>query len=132
MMLGFLVNKHKLEVKISIKFSIIIFSLGFLIIESLINYYFINKKESLDIVFSLFLVAPAIFIYTANKKFYTRTKSLGTLSTGIYLIHPIVMFELAKKINESNTISFTAFVLLLSVFLGYLLTLVNKKLKYLL
>ncbi|MEF9956853.1 MAG: acyltransferase family protein [Acinetobacter sp.] len=132
MMLGFLINKHKLENKINIKISGIIFLLVLLIVESLINYYFVNKKESLDIIFSLFLVAPAIFIYTVNKKFYTRTKSLGTLSTGIYLIHPIIMFELAKKLNESNTISFTAFVLLLSVFLGYLLTLVNKKLKYLL
>ncbi|USA46496.1 acyltransferase [Acinetobacter sp. C26M] len=132
MMIGFGINKYKLDRKININLYMILFLMLLLLIESFVNYYFVNNKEALDLLIMLLLVSPAILIFTLNKKVYNQSKNLAALSTAVYLIHPIVMYELAKTIESNSTIIYTIIVLLLSIFLGYLLTILNKKLKYLL
>ncbi|MCH7315773.1 acyltransferase family protein [Acinetobacter sp. ANC 3882] len=132
MMIGFWINKYKIERKVNINIYLILFLFLLLIFESFIHYYFISHKESLDLLVMLLLIAPAILIFTLKQNVESHGKNIATLSTSIYLIHPMVMFELAKKFDANNTIVFTLYVLFASIILGYLLTLLNKRVKYLL
>ncbi|EPG35423.1 acyltransferase family protein [Acinetobacter colistiniresistens] len=132
MMVGLWVNKYRIDRKINISIYLIFSLLLLLIFESFIHYYFISYKESLDLLVMLLLIAPAIFIFTLKLNVQSHSKNIAALSTAIYLIHPIIMFEFAKKFDANNTIVFTIYILSASIILGYVLTLLNKKLKYLL
>lgn len=132
MMIGFWINKYKINHKININIYLIACLFLLLIFESFIHYYFISHKESLDLLAALLLVAPAIFIFTLKKDIRSHSKKIAALSTAIYLIHPMIMFEVAKKFDANNTIIFTTVVLSASITLGYLLIFLNKRIKYLL
>lgn len=132
MMIGFWINKYKIDRKINISLYLILFLLILLVFESFIHYYFISHKESLDLLLTLLLIAPAILIYTLRYDIQSRNKNIAALSTAIYLIHPIIIVELAKRLDASNTIVFTTYVIFASITLGYFLTLLNKRVKYLL
>ncbi|NNP75087.1 hypothetical protein A7P54_18545 [Acinetobacter sp. Ac_3412] len=132
MMIGFWINKYKIDHKININLYLISLLLLLLVFESFIHYYFVNHRESLDFLVILLLIAPAIFIYTLKLDIQSHSKNIAVLSTAIYLIHPIMMVELAKRFDANNTVIFTTYVLFASIILGYFLTLLNKRVKYLL
>ncbi|WP_338151562.1 acyltransferase family protein [Acinetobacter proteolyticus] len=131
-MIGFCINKYKIDRKIKINLYIILSLFLLLIFESFVHYYFISHNESLDLLVTLFLIAPAILIFILKQDVHSRSKNIATLSTAIYLIHPMIMFEFSKRFDANNTIVFTTLVLFASITLGYLLTLLNKRVKYLL
>lgn len=131
--LGFLLNKCqdivKNKIKIKLLHVIVVFFL--VIVESLANYFFISRKESLDQMFSLFIAAPIIFLYFLNKNILGINKELASLSTAIFLIHPFFIYHLKGYFLNQQTL-FSLVVLACSIFAGLILLQMNKKLKYLL
>jgi len=131
-MIGFWINKYKIDRNVKINIYMILGLMLLLIFESFIHYYFISHKESLDLLVMLLLVAPAILLFTLRQNVRSHSKSIATLSTAIYLIHPMIMFEFAKIFDANSTIAFTTLVLFASITVGSLLTILNKRVKYLL
>lgn len=128
---GYLINKFSLHSKVTISFKIVLISVLLVLIESYLNYIFISKSEPLDLLLSLFIATPIIFIYFLKKeiKKFSISKYLPHFSTGLFLIHPLVI-KLLKEID--NVYLFYILVLILSSILSIILVIFNKKVKYLL
>lgn len=130
-LLGYYINKYNLDQKIKVSFLMILISIGFLISESLLNYYFISKTEGLDQLLFLIVVAPLIFIYTKNKFISGESKEISNYSTAIYLIHPILLLTFFKYLQYTETLT-TVLAILASCFFAIILVHINKKIKYIL
>ena len=133
MALGFLMHKYRALTidKFDIKGWHIVILIGLVIFESLLNYFLISKKESLDQMFSLYFAAPAIVAYCLNREMLSSHKEIANLSTAIFLIHPFFIYHLKSYFIGQQTL-FSFAVLLCSAAAGCLLVLMNKKVKYLL
>lgn len=131
--LGYLINKHRVYLsKFKININLVLLLSSLLIIESYLNYMFISTTEGLDQLLMLFLVVPVLFIFVLNLEIKGKTKNLASLSTGIFLIHPLFLFLFRQIIpNHQNTL-ISIFVLLSSFIAGLILVLLNKRLKYIL
>jgi hypothetical protein len=131
--LGFLLNKLDGAVfrNMEIKPRHICLLTGLVLAESLLNYFFVSKTESLDQMFSLFFAAPVIFWYALNRKIIGESKNLASLSTAIFLIHPVFIHHLKNYFPGQQTL-FSIAVLLCSILAGLFLVQLNKKVKYLL
>ncbi|WP_144282081.1 acyltransferase family protein [Chryseobacterium echinoideorum] len=127
--IGFLIHKEKINLsQIKSSTGVMIFSCALVIAEAYFNYQKISK-ESTDILLSLFLASPVLFLYGQEKYIKSSSKILATLSTAIYFIHPFLMkSEWFSKIESCKVLVFIA--VLIPVSLG--LVLINKKIKYLL
>lgn len=130
--IGFLIKKLGVEVKRKPPLWIVIFSAGLVMAEALLNekVLHLQKKESIDLLFSLLIACPLIFLYCKNIMVKTDSKILASISTAIYLIHPLVM-ELVYKSNYFTSFQDVIFIgILLTASL--LLVFLNRKLKYVL
>lgn len=131
LMIGFLI--HKLELNKKLKKYIIplmCFSLVILYVEAYINYYFISKSDPLDLMFSLFLICPLIFIFFLNKNISGKNRNLAIFSTALYLIHPL--FQNILKYYSLNSIQSFILTVVLSTLASILLILIHKKFKFIL
>lgn len=127
--IGFLIHKEKINLS-QVKSStlVVVFSCALVIAEAYFNYKNISK-ESTDILLSLFLTSPVLFLYGQEKYIKSSSKILATLSTAIYFVHPFLMkSEWFSKIESYRVLIFI--VVLIPVSLG--LVLINKRIKYLL
>lgn len=127
--IGLLINKTKLDLKINISIYCVILSIFLMVLESYINYIFVSKIEPLDLLLMILITAPIIFIYVKNIKIIGENKNLSLFSTAVFLIHP---FFMTVHSYFSIKISSVLFVLVMSIIAGWLLILINKKVKYLL
>lgn len=127
--IGFVIKNKDLDLKINISLGMVLFSIFLVIWESYMNYRFISVDESLDHLLTILIVAPIIFIYVKNIKIMGNNKNLALFSTAIFLIHP---FFINVQSILSIEISKALFVLISSLIAGWILVLLNKKLKYLL
>lgn len=131
--LGFLLHKHQAYVnKFNINGRIILLCLIVLIIESYLNYIFIGQKEVLDQLLALFFFVPVLFLYILKLEIKGKNKDLASLSTAIFLIHPLFLFLFKDYINEQQITLFSFIVLSVSVLAGLFLVYINKRLKYIL
>lgn len=129
--LGLLIHKTKLNEKIEKNLlPLLILSFIFLYIEVYLNYFFISKTDPLDLMFSLFLICPLIFMFFLNKNISGKSKNLALFSTALYLIHPL--FQNLLKYYDLNSISSFIVTLLLSAAASMILILVHKKMKFIL
>lgn len=127
--IGFLIHKEKINLS-QVKSStlVVVLSCVLVIAEAYFNYKNISK-ESTDILLSLFLTSPVLFLYGQEKYIKSSSKILATLSTAIYFVHPFLMkSEWFSKIESYRVLIFI--VVLIPVSLG--LVLINKRIKYLL
>ncbi|WP_143883501.1 acyltransferase family protein [Chryseobacterium binzhouense] len=127
--IGFLIHKEKINLS-QVKSStlVVVLSCVLVIAEAYFNYNNISK-ESTDILLSLFLISPVLFLYGQEKYIKSSSKILATLSTAIYFVHPFLMkSEWFSKIESYRVLIFI--VVLIPVSLG--LVLINKRIKYLL
>ncbi|MXS70491.1 acyltransferase family protein [Flavobacteriaceae bacterium W22] len=127
--IGFLIHKEKINLS-QVKSStlVVVLSCVLVIAEAYFNYNNISK-ESTDILLSLFLTSPVLFLYGQEKYIKSSSKILATLSTAIYFVHPFLMkSEWFSKIESYRVLIFI--VVLIPVSLG--LVLINKRIKYLL
>ena len=126
-MIGYFINKFSLHKKYINWLLLLILGVFLLLIETVINYNY--SGNGFDILLSLYLLCPVLFIYTLNKEFYSTNKTLALYSTGIYLIHHLVLFVLRRL--ELFTPSILVIVtFLISIFLTFFLIKIKKKFKY--
>ncbi|UNW09663.1 acyltransferase [Acinetobacter indicus] len=131
LMFGFLIHKLNLTTKYKkIAPLAVLISLIILYVEVYINYFFISKTDPLDLMFSLALICPAIFIFVFNLNFQGEGKTLALLSTALYLIHPLFQ-NLLKPYNISSIEMFFVTVFL-SCLASIILIALNKKIKVIL
>ncbi|WP_373369647.1 acyltransferase family protein [Acinetobacter seifertii] len=125
---GYILNKYQIEKKYKPSLYIIIFSIISVFFESYINYKYINSYEPIDLLLSLLYTPALIFLYVKNFKINGNNKELANFSTAIFLIHPFVIW-LSGFLKSNYPV---IFVLIFTSIFAYILTLVNKKIKYLL
>lgn len=131
LMFGFLIHKLNLTAKYKkiAPFAVII-SLILLYLEVYINYFFISKKDPLDLMFSLMLLCPFIFIFVFNLNIKGEGKTLALFSTALYLIHPL--FQNLLKSFNINSIELFLVTVVLSCLASIVLIMLNKKIKVIL
>ncbi|MDH6253042.1 hypothetical protein M2347_002769 [Chryseobacterium sp. H1D6B] len=127
--MGYLINKQKIDKKYKPSLIFVIGCAGLVIFESFLNYKLINSKENVDLLISLLPACSVLFLYCKNLTINISSKILASLSTAIYLVHPLLMKLMPDlHIQSYETIVFLAVLLIVSVALVY----ANRKLKYLL
>lgn len=127
--LGYYIRSEKLERIIPDKLLILcIFwgSIGILV-ESYHQFVFYQKTHfHQDFFLSLLLICPATFIYVIKHPILSSGKSfINILSTGIYFIHPLIIFTLHIPIEY--TIYKYVLVVFISIILSYIFYLLNKR-----
>ena len=129
--LGFLINKLKLQDKISTKNVLFICILGLILvfIESYLNYVNLERAEGLDNLISLIIAAPALFILFTKINIKGRSKNIALYSSAIYFIHSFFLSVIRKTTDFEGT-SGTISVIILSILASYFLIEINKKLKF--
>ncbi|MFY1045513.1 acyltransferase family protein [Chryseobacterium sp. GP-SGM7] len=128
--MGFLINKLKIDFeKFKFPYLLVIFSVLVVFAEAYFNYKMISS-ESTDILFSLIFVSPVLFLYCQKIYIKTQSKVLASLSTAIYVVHPLIMkSDFYKEITSEFKI---LIFLLILIPVSILLVFLNRKLKYLL
>lgn len=127
--IGFLLNKMNISLS-NFRYPGFLAALSILIVvaEAFFNYKLISA-ESTDILFSLILASPLLFLY--GQKIYVKTtsKTLASLSTAIYVVHPLIMkSDYYAGIKSYKLLIFMTVLMAASIALVYL----NRKIKYLL
>ncbi len=130
--IGFLIKKSGIDIKRKPALGMVLLSAGAVIAEAFLNEKILHlqKKESIDLLFSLWIACPLLFLYCKNIIVKTDSKILASISTAIYLIHPFCM-ELVYKsgyFSSFKDIIFTVVLVASSLILVFL----NRKLKYVL
>jgi surface polysaccharide O-acyltransferase-like enzyme len=130
-MIGYFINKFSLHKKHINWLFLLILSVCLLLIETFINYSY--SGEPFDILLSLYFICPILFIYTLNKKNYSRSRTLALYSTGIYVIHFFILtiFWDIRLLSHTPSLLVIA-VFLTSILLTSLLIKIKKKFKYIL
>lgn len=130
--MGFLIKKLEIDVKRKPSLLLVLTSVFLVIFEAFLNYKIFNlsQKESIDLLFSLLIACPLLFLYCKNISIKTDSKILASISTAIYLIHPLIMEFVYKStyFPTYQNVIFTVVLLIISLILVFL----NRKIKYLL
>lgn len=132
--IGFLIKKYEWDVKRNPSLWFVFLSVLAVVTEAYVNIEFLklSKGESVDLLFSLLLACPLLFIYFKNLKYKTDSKILASISTAIYFIHPLLMFYVYKSENLF-ILQHADFFFVSSLILSCLvLVFLNRRLKYLL
>lgn len=129
--IGFLIKKLNIDVKQKPSLLLVTGSVALVVLEAFFNYKVIglDKKESIDLLISLLIACPILFLYCKSIPVKTDSKILASISTAIYLVHPLIMewiFNL--HLPSFEFVIFIAVLLIVSL----ILVLINRKIKYLL
>lgn len=129
--IGFLIKKLNIDVKQKPSLLVVAASVALVVLEAFFNYKVIglDKKESIDLLISLLIACPIVFLYCKSISVKTDSKILASISTAIYLVHPLIMewiFNL--HLPSFEFVIFIAVLLIVSL----ILVLINRKIKYLL
>ncbi len=130
--IGFLIKKLAIDVRQKPSVFWMLVSVGLVMVEAFLNDKILNlgRKESVDILFSLLIACPVLFLYGKSITVKTDSRILASISTAIYLIHPLVI-ELVYQSNIITSFQNLIFTVLL-IFASLILVFVNRKVKYLL
>ncbi|WP_419868274.1 acyltransferase family protein [Chryseobacterium sp. CT-SW4] len=129
--IGFLLKKQNIETRFSPSRVVVILSVILVMGEAYFNYKILglNTKESIDLLFSLLIACPVVFLYCKHIVVPTDSKILASISTAIYLVHPLIMIW----IFDLNLGMWEDVVFILSLLaVSFLLVAINRKIKYLL
>ena len=131
--LGFLINKLNIHNKISFTQTLIITLIGILslMLETYSNYTKPSVDTGFDILGSLIVVCPAIFILFMKKNIRGKSKNISLYASGVNFIHPLFLM-LFNKMTELHNTPMTFLVFLVSLITSYFLIKVNKILKFIL
>ncbi len=130
--IGFLIKKLGIDIKRKPSPGLVLLSVGAVIAEAFLNdkVLHLQKKESIDLLFSLLIACPLLFLYCKNILVKTDSKILASISTAIYLIHPLVI-EFVYKSAYFKSFQDVVFIVVLTV-ASLILVILNRKLKYVL
>jgi len=131
--IGYLINKHSLHERVSLKLAGALSVLGILALfgESYVNYYQQDRYEGFDNFFSLVLVCPAIFILFMKLSVTGYNKNIALYSSSIYFIHVLLLNIFRKFTNLTNT-ELTITVIVFSVLASFFIIKINNRLKFIL
>lgn len=131
--IGFLINKHSLQNKLSMKWAslLTIFGIVLLFVESSFNYYQPGRDGAFDNYATLILVCPMIFVLFNKLNIKGRSKEIALYSTAIYFIHIFIM-EIITKVFAIYGTLLTISVFVVSGLVSFLIIKANQKLKVIL
>lgn len=132
--LGYIINSENYFKRFSKKqiLNTLFIGFGLLLLESLITYK-INPTAIFNTGLSLFILGPSILIFSFKVKVLSilNSKLLSSYSVALYLIHPFVIYFLYTTLQLEPTV-LTISTIILSLFVSYLILLLNRKAKFLL
>jgi surface polysaccharide O-acyltransferase-like enzyme len=130
---GYLINKHSLHKRITLKYSTLLALLGSVVLlsESYINYLQPSNGGSFDNYITLILVCPAIFILFINLNISGDNKDIALYSSAIYFIHSLLLSAINEFTDFNGTIS-TFTVLITSLIASFFIVKLSKKFKFIL
>lgn len=127
--IGFLLARHEKEVPMTGRETGLMLGVGLfaLLLESGLNLRLVGRKEPFDILLSLYLAAPALFLAARRVRIGGSGKAMALLATGVYLCHLAVL----KSLNQYTALTQTPKVVLtvvISMALAAVLVRVNRRL----
>ncbi|HHK5763445.1 TPA: acyltransferase family protein, partial [Serratia marcescens] len=133
MFIGHYLRTQKIEINQKIAISIAALSAFCVIFES-IYYYSIGDILPIDTLFSVSILAPALFLIAKNINIKKSVKSMSTIATAVYLTHPFIIKIVSSDRFGISESMYTIFLLssVFSILLAIILSKMNKKFKYLL
>lgn len=129
--IGYLINEKNINIKNQILVLLLLVGLIALMIESYTNFYLLSGAGRFDILLSLFIVCPVVFLLVLKSNIASDSKQLAVLSVAIYLIHPYAMNITVHILDAKEMIYFFS-VVALSMLLAIPLIFLNKKIKFIL
>lgn len=131
MTIGFLLQKsaHKI-VKVPTVYAVLS-AVAVLLLEACLTYRLTGPGEVLDLLLSLYIVAPLCFLYVRSIRVDGLSKDIASFSIGIYLFHLYVIHWARPRQDALG--EWQVMVVLGITFIGaFVLTILNRKLRYLL
>ncbi|MGX9417363.1 acyltransferase family protein [Vibrio sp. WJH972] len=130
---GFLINKHSLHKKISLKYTSILSVVGLCILigESYINFYQDGRDGGFDILLSLIIACPFIFILFLQLNYLHETKTLALYSSSIYFVHLFIL-NLYRDYTDLSGTALTFITISSAVLFSYFVIKLNSRLKFIL
>lgn len=127
---GYLLARNLVESKITFNQSVIVSVIGIccIFLESYFNYCFIGKSEGFDLLLSLAIASPAIFILFKKINFMGHSKWLSFFASGIYFVHPLVIYFLWGYGFRATTL--TLVTISCSIISAAGLVIINKRFKF--
>lgn len=134
-MTGYLINKFAWHTK-KVNWLLLI-AVGFSVLTCEVVFNYNHGKKLFDLLLGLYIFCPALFVYVLNLKFYGESKTIALYSSGIYLVHILVLNILAKIVKTVSTSALsetptTIITFLLAMLATYFLIRIQKKFKYIL
>lgn len=131
--IGFLINKHELYKKFSLKNAGIIALLGLslLLLESSFNFYQDGVDGGFDNYMSLLFLCPFIFIFFSKLNIKGESKNIALYSSAIYFIHSFFLSMFNKYFDLEPT-ALTIACVLASTVAAYFIVKLNHRLKFIL
>ncbi|QZA78245.1 acyltransferase family protein [Deefgea tanakiae] len=131
--LGYLINKHEIHKKISLTTAVTasIVGLMLLTLESNFNYSSPINDKHFDNMLSLAIICPAIFLLFMKINIQGRSKNIALYSSGVFFIHPFVIYILGE-VSKLQATALTIATIFISLIASYFLIKINRKLKFIL
>ncbi|WP_211523829.1 acyltransferase [Massilia sp. AB1] len=130
---GFLINKHQLQNRLTVRaiFGLVCLGLVLLFLECYLNYSASSSSVALDNMASLAVISPALFMLFMKIRIESSSKELALYSTGIYLVHILILFALQNAWNVSAT-SLTFLTAAAAAVVSYFLIRLQKRFSFIL
>ena len=102
-LMGYVVNSRKIVEKFRNAFfiNVFVFALVFMFAEISVNYKFVSVGETFDMLYSLVVVVPSMFLLVMKNNSSVRSKEVSLYSVAIYLIHPLFVVWLGLFVFNS-------------------------------
>lgn len=129
---GYLIARGRFEERVTVVHALAatLAGLALLLTESSLLFEHAPSRP-LDVLASLALVCPAVFVLVKKSRFVGGGKSAALMASGVYFTH-VLAIHLLGQTNVTDSLSRAAFVLLASLILAASLVPVNRKLKFVL
>ncbi|WP_426104713.1 acyltransferase family protein [Massilia sp. TSP1-1-2] len=130
---GYLINKHKIHNRFTTRTALTMAGFGAVLMfaESYLNFIGTAAAAGVDNLVSLALICPAIFILFMKLNLPTDSRELARYSTGIYLVH-VLIISLLQKTFEIPPTALTAWTAIAATALAAVLIRLDRKLGFLL
>ncbi|WAC03796.1 acyltransferase family protein [Lacinutrix neustonica] len=133
--IGYVIRRSNFHTKFKKATVIILINISFLalVIDCLVNFYYLSHEVILNMNLSFLLFGPVLLItaFSFQVRSKLNSKLLSSYSIAIYLVHPLIIFLIFNVVTLSQT-ALTVATIILSVIASYFLIWLNSKLKYIL
>lgn len=133
--LGYIIRRKDFTLNLSKTKVLLFLALGCIVvlIEHLINFHILQNETLLNMNMAYLFLCPALLIIAIKFKVTSSNynKLFGEFAIAIYLIHPLIIFQILRLFDLDST-PLTMVTIVLSVLASYVLILLNKKLKFIL